>query len=129
MSKNRRIIGLIIMIVVFLLIIFTLYGMSDKDVETVKIGYLPTDHDAALFVANSTGMFKEEGINVELYEYNNGGDLMSAMASGDLDVGYVGITPVIYSMSKGVPIKLLQGLKMREVVCFPMIHQLSKFLI
>ncbi|MBE6511234.1 MAG: ABC transporter substrate-binding protein [Methanobrevibacter millerae] len=109
MSKNRKIIGLITVIVVFLLIIFTLYGMSDNKAETVKIGYLPTDHDAALFVANSTGMFKDAGIDVELYEYNNGGDLMSAMASGDLDVGYVGITPVIYSMSKGVPIKIVAG--------------------
>jgi len=109
MSKNRRIIGLIIVIVVFLLVIFTLYGMSDKDDETVKIGYLPSDHDAALFVANSTGMFKDAKINVELYEYNNGGDLMSAMASGELDVGYVGITPVIHSMSKGVPVRIVAG--------------------
>ena len=111
MSKNRRIIGLITVIVVFLLIIFTLYGVSNKNVDTVKIGYLPTDHDAALFVANATGMFKDAGIDVELYEYNNGGDLMSAMASGDLDVGYVGITPVIYSISKGVPIKIVAGVQ------------------
>ena len=109
MSKNRKIIGLIIVIVVFLLIIFTYIGMSDKDVDTVKIGYLPTDHDAALFVANSTGMFKDAKIKVELYEYNNGGDLMSAMASGELDVGYVGITPVISSMSKGVPVRIVAG--------------------
>ena len=109
MSKNTKIIGLTIVIAAFLLIIFTLYGMSNENTETVKIGYLPTDHDAALFVANATGMFKDAGMNVELYEYNNGGDLMSAMASGDLDVGYVGITPVIYSMSKGVPVKIVAG--------------------
>jgi NitT/TauT family transport system substrate-binding protein len=54
-------------------------------------------------------MFRDEGIDVELYEYNNGGDLMSAMASGDLDVGYVGITPVIYSISKEVPVKIVAG--------------------
>ena len=116
-------------IAVFLLIFFTLYGMTDEDADTVKIGYLPTDHDAALFVANATGMYKDAGMNVELYEYNNGGDLMSAMVSGDLDVGYVGITPVINSMSKGVPIKLLQEFKMREVVCFLIVHQLSQSLI
>ena len=98
-------------IAVFLLIIFTLYGMTDEDADTVKIGYLPTDHDAALFVANATGMYKDAGMNVELYEYNNGGDLMSAMVSGDLDVGYVGITPVINSMSKGVPIKIVAGVQ------------------
>ena len=96
MSKNRKIIGLTIMIAVILLIIFTLYAMS-------------TDHDAALFVANATGMFKDEGIDVEFYEYNNGGDMMSAMASGELDAGYVGITPVIYSISKDVPVKIVAG--------------------
>ena len=109
MSKNRKIILLTIIIAVFLLVIFTLYGISDKNPETVTIGYLPTDHDAALFVANATGMFEKEGIKVELHEYNNGGDLMSAMASGELDVGYVGITPAIYSISKGVPIKIVAG--------------------
>ena len=109
MSKNRKIIRLTIIIAVFLLVIFTLYGISDKDPETVNIGYLPTDHDAALFVANATGMFEKAGIKVNLYEYNNGGDLMSAMASGDLDVGYVGITPVIYSISKEVPVKIVAG--------------------
>ena len=98
-------------IAVFLLIIFTLYGVSTENVETVNIGYLPTDHEAALFVANATGMYKDAGMNVELYEYNNGGDLMSAMVSGDLDVGYVGITPVINSMSKGVPIKIVAGVQ------------------
>ena len=96
-------------IAVFLLIIFTLYGMTDEDADIVKIGYLPTDHDAALFVANATGMFKDEGIDVEFYEYNNGGDMMSAMASGELDAGYVGITPVIYSISKDVPVKIVSG--------------------
>ena len=109
MSKNRKIIGLTIMIAVILLIIFTLYAMSGDNNETVKIGYLPTDHDAALFVANATGMYKDAGMNVELYEYNNGGDMMSAMASGELDVGYVGITPVIYSISKDVPVKIVSG--------------------
>ena len=98
-------------IAVFLLIIFTLYGMTDEDADTVKIGYLPTDHDAALFVANATGMYKDAGMNVELYEYNNGGDLMSAMVSGDLDVGYVGITPVINSMSKEMHKKIVAGVQ------------------
>ncbi|WP_296806559.1 ABC transporter substrate-binding protein [uncultured Methanobrevibacter sp.] len=111
MSKNRKIIGLTIVIVVFLLIIFTLYAMSSENTDSVKIGYLPTDHDAALFVANATGMYKDAGIEVELYEYNNGGDMMSAMASGDLDVGYVGITPAIYSISKEVPIKIVAGVQ------------------
>ena len=32
--------------------------------DTVKIGYLPSDHDAALFVADAQGLYKEKGINI-----------------------------------------------------------------
>ena len=77
--------------------------------ETVTIGYLPSDHDAALFVADAQGKFSENGINTKLVQFNNGGDLMTAMASGDVDVGYVGITPVLSSIEKGVPVKVISA--------------------
>ena len=76
---------------------------------TVKIGYLPSDHDAALFVADAQGLYKDKGINIELVQFNNGGDLMTAMASGDVDVGYVGIAPVLSSISAGVPVKVISA--------------------
>lgn len=77
--------------------------------ETVTIGYLPSDHDAALFVADAQGQFESNGIKTELVQFNNGGDLMTAMASGDVDVGYVGITPVLASIEKGVPVKVISA--------------------
>ena len=48
-------------------------------------------------------------ISVELVQFNNGGDLMTAMASGDVDVGYVGISPVLSSVSAGVPAKVISA--------------------
>ncbi len=107
--SNQKIIGIIIAVVVLLLVAFFAYNALTNNSETVHIGYLPSDHDAALFVADASGMYKDAGINVELHEYNNGGDLMSAMASGELDVGYVGIAPVVSSISKGVPAKIVAG--------------------
>ena len=77
--------------------------------ETVTIGYLPSDHDAALFVADAQGQFASNGLNTKLVQFNNGGDLMTAMASGDVDVGYVGITPVLASIEKGVPVKVISA--------------------
>lgn len=100
---------IIIGVVVVIIIAIAGYFAMGQDSDTVHIGYLPSDHDAALFVANASGMFNEAGLKVELHEYNNGGDLMSAMASGDVDVGYVGITPVLSSISKGVPVKIVAG--------------------
>ena len=77
--------------------------------DTVTIGYLPSDHDAALFVADAQGQFASNGIKTNLVQFNNGGDLMTAMASGDVDVGYVGITPVLASIQKGVPVKVISA--------------------
>ena len=85
--------------------LFDFFGGDD----TVKIGYLPSDHDAALFVADQKGLFEEKNISVELVQFNNGGDLMTAMASGDVDVGYVGIAPVLSSISAGVPVKVISA--------------------
>ena len=87
--------------------LFDFLGGSSDD--TVKIGYLPSDHDAALFVADAQGLYKEKGINTELVQFNNGGDLMTAMASGDVDVGYVGISPVLSSAAAGVPVKVISA--------------------
>ena len=83
--------------------------LGGGDSSTVKIGYLPSDHDAALFVADAQGQYKNAGIETELVQFNNGGDLMTAMASGDIDVGYVGISPVLSSIEKGVPVKVISA--------------------
>ena len=85
---------------------FDFLGGGDN---TVKIGYLPSDHDAALFVAEKQGLYEKKGIKVELVQFNNGGDLMTAMASGQVDVGYVGIAPVLSSVAKGVPVKVISS--------------------
>ena len=84
---------------------------SSQDDGTVTIGYLPSDHDAALFIADAQDMYQKEGINTKLVQFNNGGDLMTAMASGEVDVGYVGITPVLSSIEKGVPVKVISGVQ------------------
>ena len=70
---------------------------------------MPSDHDAALFVADQQGLYKDKNISYELVQFNNGGDLMTAMASGDVDVGYVGITPVLSSAAAGVPVKVISA--------------------
>jgi NitT/TauT family transport system substrate-binding protein len=104
---DNKIIAIIVAVIAIAAVggYFLMGGTSD----TVTIGYLPSDHDAALFVADAQGKFAENGINTKLVQFNNGGDLMTAMASGDVDVGYVGITPVLSSIEKGVPVKVISA--------------------
>ena len=97
------------MIIAIVVIAVGAYLVLGGGGEEVTIGYLPSDHDAALFVADAQGQYQANGINTKLVQFNNGGDLMTAMASGDVDVGYVGITPVLSSIAKGVPVKVISA--------------------
>ena len=104
---DKKIIAIII--VILAIVCAGAYFLSGAGGETVTIGYLPSDHDAALFVADAQGQYAANDINTNLVQFNNGGDLMTAMASGDVDVGYVGITPVLASIQKGVPVKVISA--------------------
>lgn len=104
---DKKIVAIILIIIA--VVIGGAYYTSHSDDNIMTIGYLPSDHDAALFVANSQGEFAKEGVHIKLVQFNNGGDLMTAMASGDVEVGYVGITPVLSSIEKGVPVKVISA--------------------
>ena len=104
---DNKIIAIIIAIVV--IVVAGAFFLMNGDDGTVTIGYLPSDHDAALFIADAQGQYEKEGIKTKLVQFNNGGDLMTAMASGEVDVGYVGITPVLSSIEKGVPVKVISA--------------------
>lgn len=99
----------VIAIVVIAIVACGAYFMMGSDSDVVRIGHLPSDHDSAMYVAQAQKQYEAQGLKVEFTEFNNGGDLMTAMASGDIDVGYLGITPVMSSIEKGVPVKVLSG--------------------
>lgn len=108
---DKKLIACIIIIIVIIIGGGYYYLAGGNDDNTVTIGYLPSDHDAALFIADAEGMYEQKGISTELVEFNNGGDLMTAMASGEVDIGYVGITPVLSSIEKGIPVKVISGVQ------------------
>ncbi|MDL2246603.1 ABC transporter substrate-binding protein [Methanobrevibacter sp. OttesenSCG-928-K11] len=107
--NKKLIFGIIAIIAVIAIAGAYMFMGSGSDDGVVKIGYLPSDHDSALFVAQADKSYEAKGIKIETVQFNNGGDLMTAMASGEVDVGYVGITPVLSSIEKGVPVKVISG--------------------
>ena len=107
---DKKILAIIAVVLIAIIAVGAYFATSGGSSDNVvRIGHLPSDHDTALFVAQEKKMFEDQGLTVELTQFNNGGDLMTAMASGDIDVGYAGITPVMSSISQGVPVKVVSG--------------------
>ncbi|SCG85358.1 hypothetical protein [Methanobacterium congolense] len=63
---------LIISMILVLCLILCTYNYYTVSQETVTVGYLPTNHDSALFVADARGMFEKEGLHVQLVPFRDG---------------------------------------------------------
>lgn len=77
--------------------------------ESLKVGYLPVTGHAKYFVAQEQGLFKKEGLDVELVEFQNSADGISAVIAGKLDIGTFGTTAPLLFYSKGADIKIIGG--------------------
>ncbi len=99
----------IICIIAFLGLVFTgyYYDHSKTGDEEITVAYIPSDHEAAFMVAEAQDTYKEAGMDVKSVQMSTGSGVVSAAASGDIDVGYVGIVPALQGISTGVPIKIV----------------------
>jgi NitT/TauT family transport system substrate-binding protein len=94
-------------IVLVLLLAFGSYNYITATEETIVVGYLPTSLDSALFVADDLGMFTKEGLKVQLVPFRTGSELIDAANKKQIDVGYVGITPVTTAIDQNSSIKIV----------------------
>jgi NitT/TauT family transport system substrate-binding protein len=78
--------------------------------ETLKVGYLPITGHGKFFVAKEQGFFAQEGLEVELIEFQNSADGLNAIVAGKLDTGAFGTMAPIAHASKGSKLKIIGGL-------------------
>jgi NitT/TauT family transport system substrate-binding protein len=93
----------------FLAISLFFSGCKHDEQQVVKIAYLPSLAASQLYVGIAKGYFEEEGIKVEISEIYNGPDIIAAVQSKTVDIGF-GITPpLILARSNGAKIKSIGG--------------------
>ena len=73
---------------------------ADKDF-VVELGYNNCDHMVASLVGEGSGIFDALGLTVNITKT---GQIMEAMASGEMDVGYQGIGGAVRSVNNGAPL-------------------------
>ena len=99
--------------IVFIVLLFAsvmsyeTYSFYEVSQQTIVIGYLPSNHDSALFVANAKGMFEKEGIKVQLVPFRTGNDIILAAKTNQIDIGYVGVSPATIAIDQEIPIKIV----------------------
>lgn len=66
-------------------------GADNEALETVKVAYMPNYASLwAVVTADKKGYFKEEGLDVEMFMFQDGPTEITAMESGSIDVAYIG---------------------------------------
>ncbi len=73
----------------------------------LRVGYIPIIPMTQLYVLNGEGWAKDAGLDLTLTSFQSGPAMIQALASGTLDVAYVGIGPAMIARSKGVKLKVV----------------------
>jgi ABC-type nitrate/sulfonate/bicarbonate transport system substrate-binding protein len=89
-----------------------LWGATAHGEDTLRLGHNRTWSNPALILGLSSGKFKQAGVNVVEHEFTNPADIVTAIASGDIDAGAAPGSTVFTAAERGVRLKvvaLLQG--------------------
>jgi ABC-type nitrate/sulfonate/bicarbonate transport system substrate-binding protein len=74
--------------------------------DTVKVGWMPSDHHAPAFIASTKKFFEARNIKVEMVKFTAGPAVMTALVSGAIDIGMAGVPPVLSAIDKDETIKI-----------------------
>jgi len=84
---------------------------EEKPKELVKfnVGHLTSTGHILYFIAKEKEFFKDNGLDVELFQFNNSGEGINAIIAGKLDAGSFGTAPPFTFIEKGAPITIFGG--------------------
>ncbi len=87
---------------------------SDDGPLTIRLGYFPNLTHAPALVGLQNGLLAHQlgdGVSIEQHTFNAGGDAVTAILSGSLDVGFVGPNPTVnaFVQSHGQAIRVVSG--------------------
>ena len=96
------------LIIVAITMVVGLIGGPAHSTDSLKVA-LGTDGfvHLPLFVALDDGLFKEEGLDVELVKFKGGGAAMSGLVGGSVQICSCSVQNAINATEKGAPVKLI----------------------
>jgi NitT/TauT family transport system substrate-binding protein len=92
-----------------------LSGAAHAQTAQVRVGYIPILGAAPLFVADKEGFAKAAGLEFRTTTFESGPNMISALASGTLDVYVAGVAPLAVARSKGINAVVLTATAIEEM--------------
>jgi NitT/TauT family transport system substrate-binding protein len=87
-------------------------GGGSSGPVTLNVGVLPVADVAPLYIGVQQGFFKQAGLTVKPKLMQGGAEVTAAVVSGDLDIGFSSVEPLLIARSKDLPIQILsQGVQ------------------
>jgi NitT/TauT family transport system substrate-binding protein len=99
-----------IIIVLTLLLSLAASIVIAADLPKLRVGYVPEPAHGLYFVAKEKGFFKEEGVDVELYQFGSAAEGLAAVKADKLDIGTFGTTAPILFITKGSEFTFIGGM-------------------
>lgn len=109
MKKSNLKISILVLIIFSLLIFAAAGTTAASELEEITLGYFPNITHASAIVGVSEGIFVDQmnGIKIKTKIFPNGSLFMDALATGQIDLGYVGPGPAINRYLQGADVKAL----------------------
>lgn len=104
MKKYLLPLGFIVLAVLMVYGTFNYYSVTS---DTIVVGYLPSSHHSALFVADALQMYEKEGLRVQMVPFRTGSEMMDAANKNQIDIGLCGIPPVTRAIDENSTVKIV----------------------
>lgn len=86
---------------------------SKATVDSINMGWLRLACTGQSFVSDGAGHGNWQELIVRHQMFNAGAETIEAISAGALDSSYLGVTPAIAAITRGVPVKIYTGGHMR----------------
>lgn len=80
---------------------------APKDRLPITVAHAGAIDQATAFVCQDNGVFEKNGLDAKIKGYATGVEVVNALNAGEVEVGLFGSTPLLTSVSNGIPLQLI----------------------
>lgn len=101
MKDSRNFFKVFAFFISFMVVLSFSSPCYSKELQTLKVGYLPIMDLLQLYVGWEKGFFEEEGLKVEGQKAKGGSVIQTLVESGSVDLGWTAVVPLSQAHPKG----------------------------